>query len=214
MPTPSRSRKAGQSARRSYHHGDLREALVAAALELIDEVGARGFSMSQACRLATVSPTALYRHFTSKEALLAEVARRGFVALTAAIRGAEGIEAPHQKGQAAANLVAAGRAYVAFAKRRPAEFQAMFAAGLDKTAFPDLAAAAAEAFEQLVDRTRQAVNSGEVVGRDARAAALSAWSTAHGLAMLAIENPSRREMTASVDDVLNTIVAGLGQPPQ
>lgn len=62
----------------SYHHGNLKEVLLEAARKLIEEHGAFGFSLTEAARLAGVSPAAPYRHFRDRDALLAEVARSGF----------------------------------------------------------------------------------------------------------------------------------------
>src|SRR5579871_6762023 len=69
---------SGGSGRRGYHHGNLREALIDAALELIGGKGPAGFTIAEAARLAGVSPAAPYRHFRDADALLAEVALRGF----------------------------------------------------------------------------------------------------------------------------------------
>src|ERR1700712_5863446 len=68
----------GGSGRRGYHHGNLREALIEAALELIGAKGPAGFTIAEAARLAGVSPAAPYRHFRDAESLLAEIATRGF----------------------------------------------------------------------------------------------------------------------------------------
>src|ERR1700733_15518622 len=68
----------GGSGRRGYHHGNLREALIEAALELIGAKGPAGFTIAEAARLAGVSPAAPYRHFRDADALLAEVALRGY----------------------------------------------------------------------------------------------------------------------------------------
>ena len=66
------------SSRKGYHHGNLREALVNATLELIESRGPLGFTLSEAARLAGVSPAAPYRHFSGRDELIAEVARQGF----------------------------------------------------------------------------------------------------------------------------------------
>src|SRR3546814_4262216 len=68
----------GQGRRRGYHHGNLREALIRAALDLIAEKGPAGFTFAEAARWAGVSSAAPYRHYRDREALLADVARRGF----------------------------------------------------------------------------------------------------------------------------------------
>src|SRR5256885_12884743 len=68
----------GRGGRRSYHHGNLREALISAALDLIAQKGPAGFTFAEAARAAGVSPAAPYRHFRDRDALMADVARRGF----------------------------------------------------------------------------------------------------------------------------------------
>src|SRR5262245_466733 len=109
--------------RRGYHHGNLREALVAAARRLIAARGPAGFTLSEAARLAGVSAAAPYRHFADRDALLAEVAKRGFAAfdrrLSAAWRGAG-----HDAGAAFLRM---GEAYLAFAREEPGYYAAMFA---------------------------------------------------------------------------------------
>ena len=205
---PSGTTVGGRTGRSTYHHGDLREALVAAAVKLIGEFGPRGFSMSQACRAAAVSPSALYRHYASKEAVLAEVARRGFVALAA-------VAVPAPAGRlsasaAAARLVGAGRAYVRFAVDHPAVFRAMFGSGIDKAAFPDLMAAADAASAVLRAEAGRARAAGAIAG-DVEAAALALWSAAHGVAMLRVDDVTAGHGLTDASDghVLRAVVAGL-----
>src|SRR3954466_3295760 len=108
--------------RRGYHHGNLREALVEAALELVAAKGPAGFTIAEAARLAGVSPGAPYRHFRDAEALLAEVALRGFDRFAAMLRSAwnEGRPNPMRAFEAL------GRAYLMFARDEPAYYAAMF----------------------------------------------------------------------------------------
>src|SRR3970040_2058863 len=101
--------------RRGYHHGNLREALIEAALELIAAKGAAGFTFAEAARSAGVSPGAPYRHFRDRDALIVDVARRGFELFAAELARAwdDGRPDAHT---AFRNL---GRAYLAFAKTKP-----------------------------------------------------------------------------------------------
>src|ERR1700741_2814228 len=118
---------AGQTAgRRGYHHGNLREALIRAALELIAEKGPAGFTFADAARWAGVSSAAPYRHFRDRQALLADVARRGFELFEERLGHAwnEGRPDPF------AAFENVGRAYLAFAREEPAFYSAMFEAGL------------------------------------------------------------------------------------
>src|SRR3954447_6675340 len=137
----------GGSGRRGYHHGNLREALVAAALELIGAKGPAGFTIAEAARLAGVSPAAPYRHFRDAEGLLAEVALRGFARLEAALAHAWNGGAPDPV-RAFEEL---GRAYLAFARDQPAYYAAMFEARIAQDAYPALQAAGDRAFAVLRD---------------------------------------------------------------
>src|SRR5262245_23930926 len=120
--------------RRGYHHGNLREALVEAALELISRKGAAGFTFAEAARAAGVSPAAPYRHFRDRDALIADVAERGFARFAAALEKAWDSGKPDPL-QALERL---GRAYLTFARSEPAFFSAMFESGLSFASHPAL----------------------------------------------------------------------------
>ena len=140
-------RDTGPGARRSYHHGNLREALIKAALDLIAQKGPSGFTFAEAARAAGVSPAAPYRHYRDRDALMADVAARGFAAfevkLTAAWNGG--------KPNASTAFERLGRAYLDFARREPAQFAAMFESGLAFATFPELHTAGDKAFNVLRD---------------------------------------------------------------
>ena len=131
--------------RRGYHHGNLREALVEAALTLIAEKGPAGFTIAEAARLAGVSPGAPYRHFRDAEALLAEVALRGFERFAAALAADWNGGRPN----ALRAFEALGRAYLAFARDEPAYYAAMFEARIAFDRHPGLLAAGDRAFAIL-----------------------------------------------------------------
>ncbi len=115
-----------QGSNRAYHHGNLREALIEAALTLIAERGPAGFSFAEVARAAGVSPAAPYRHFRDRNALVAEVARLGFERL------ADDLERAWNAGRPdpVSAVESCGKAYLAFARRHPASYAAMFEAGL------------------------------------------------------------------------------------
>ena len=117
--------KDGPGARRGYHHGNLREALIAAALDLISKKGAAGFTFADAARAAGVSPAAPYRHFRDRDALMADVARRGFEGFATALAGAWDGGKPSPRTA----FERVGRAYLRFAEKEPALFSAMFEFG-------------------------------------------------------------------------------------
>ena len=113
----------GPGDRQGYHHGNLKEALVEAARRFIAERGLGGFTLVDAARLAGVSPAALYRHFRGREALVAEVADRGFVQLSE--RLARALRGP---GTPIERFTRLGEAYLAFAEEEPGFYAAMFSA--------------------------------------------------------------------------------------
>jgi AcrR family transcriptional regulator len=127
--------------KRGYHHGNLRQALVEAALTLIAERGPTGFTLSEAAKQADVTPAAVYRHFAGREELLAEVARQGYDIFAALMEYAY----DDGKPSALAAFEATGRAYLAFARKYPGHYMAMFESGLSLNAFPDLALVAQKA---------------------------------------------------------------------
>jgi len=131
--------------RRSYHHGNLREALVAAALDLIDEKGPNGFTFAEAARAVGVTRAAPYRHFPDRDALMAEVARRGFE------RFADALERAWNDGEPSplSSFEAVAHAYLRFARDDRAYYAAMFDSGVPRSADPALAAAADRAFAVL-----------------------------------------------------------------
>ena len=129
----------------AYHHGNLREALIQAARELIKEKGPGGFTFADAARSAGVSPAAPYRHFRDREALLADVAREGFQRFEAML--ATGWNGGKPDAMTAFNNV--GKAYLAFARAEPAYYAAMFESGLPPDLSPDLRASSDRAFAVL-----------------------------------------------------------------
>src|SRR6476469_7834627 len=124
----------GRGGRRSYHHGNLREALISAALDLIAQKGPAGFTFAEPARAAGVSPAAPYRHSGARSALMADVARRGFERFEQRLAAAwdEGRPRP------LAALERMGHAYLGFAREEPAYFSAMFESGLPIAEHRDL----------------------------------------------------------------------------
>lgn len=168
---------------RPYHHGNLKPALLAAAVELTAEVGPAAFTLREVARRAGVSHNAPYRHFRDKNELMAAVAQQGFEHLQAAMTdGVRGEADPLKR------LWAAGLAYIDFALGAPEHLQVMFDWPLAMERYPELTAAGAQAFNTLLDligdyrRTADAP-SGDV---DNYKVALTAWSLVHGIAKLAI----------------------------
>lgn len=185
---------------RGYHHGNLREALVRAVLELIAQKGASGFTFADAARFAGVSPAAPYRHFRDRDDLMAEVAQRGFQMLEAALAKAWGTGGPNPR----AALERLGRGYLTFARTEPAWYAAMFEAGVPLDATPCLATASDRAFGVL-RAAAEAAAAAMPAGRrpPALMMALHLWSLAHGIAALfARADGARRSLPMSPEDLL------------
>jgi AcrR family transcriptional regulator len=194
------------SRRASYHHGNLREALRDAALRLVEKRGPRGLTLRAAARLAGVSQAAPYRHFASKEALLAAVAEEAFRALAQAMRQA-GERHPNDP---ALKFQAYGLAYVTFATSHPSYFRVMFAPEVaDKSAYPTLREAAEEAFRLLHDVIAQCQRAGTVKEGDAKELALSAWSIVHGLSALVVDRQLLELYRATVEDIAQSVTQQL-----
>lgn len=131
--------------KRGYHHGNLRQALVEGALALIAEKGPTGFTLSEAAKQADVTPAAVYRHFDGRDQLIAEVARQGYDIFAALLEYAYNDGKP----SALSAFEATGRAYLAFARKYPGHYMAMFESGLSFNAHPDLALVAQKARDVL-----------------------------------------------------------------
>ena len=131
--------------RKTYHHGNLRQALVEATAVLIQETGPLAFTLSEAARRAGVSPAAPYRHFKGRDDLLEEVARQGFVDF------GERLERAFDNGtpRPLTAFMRMGQAYLDFAVERPGYYMAMFESGLSIAGNADLAAAAERAEDAL-----------------------------------------------------------------
>lgn len=186
--------------RRGYHHGNLREALIEAALRLIGEKGPAGFTVAEAARAAGVSPAAPYRHFRDRDELMADVATRGFQSFADALRKAWDAGKPSPR-QAFERL---GMAYLGFAANEPATFAAMFEGGLCADDFPNMKQAADAAFGVLRDACEMMISS---IPADRRPpvlmVALHVWSLTHGIASLfARGDRTRRPLPMSPAELL------------
>ena len=135
-------RKDHRRPERGYHHGNLKEALLQAALGLIAEKGAAGFTFADAARSAGVSPAAPYRHFRDRDELLASIAQRGFEQFETLLTKAWDDGRP----DTVSAFERVGRAYLAFARNEPAYYSAMFESGVPIDVNPMLSAASERAF--------------------------------------------------------------------
>jgi AcrR family transcriptional regulator len=211
---PAGGGASGGDGPRSYHHGNLKEALVRAALELIAEKGPAGFTFADAARWAGVSPAAPYRHFKSREELLADVARRGFEEFTEALVKAWDDGKPEPL--AAFNRL--GKAYLDFARDKHAYYSAMFEAGVPLDTDPQLRAASENSFAVLRAAAERLVASIPANARPpALMVALHIWSMTHGIASLfGRGDRARRTLPMAPDELLEAAalvyLRGLGLP--
>lgn len=156
------------SRRRSYHHGDLRAALVSVAGDILDQSGPATLTLREAARRAGVSHSAPYRHFADREALLAEVVARSFAQLGAAL---------HEAASAGGAEVA--RAYLRFALGHPSRYRLMYAGEFSPARRADLAQDSAPVLRVLADSI-----PGLGDAEHARRAGMASWALLHGLAGL------------------------------
>lgn len=194
----------------TYHHGDLRQALVEASLEIIAETrDASSVSLREVARRVGVSPAAPYRHFADKDVLLAAVAEEGFQQLLLALR----VEV-HVTDEPLARLQANGVAYVKFAIAHPAHYRVMFNSfRVEKENYPSLNTVAREAFAEMV----HAITAGQAIGviqpSDPRQLAWISWSLVHGLALLLIDRQlpivDEQEISSLVSMATHSLIYGL-----
>jgi AcrR family transcriptional regulator len=170
---------SSRQAAETYHHGDLRRALIAATAKIVAREGASAVSLREVARLAGVSHNAPYRHFENLEALLAAVATEGFEAFRSSLEEASAKAAPRERKNAL------GRAYLDFALDNPRLYLLMFGPDLDKAAHPELRQASQDAFAVLTDTTAKPGRAGHVE-------AIGAWAFVHGLAHLILDKQIRR----------------------
>lgn len=168
----------------TYHHGDLRAALLRASSQVLEKEGITGLSLRDVARRAGVSHNAPYRHFPDRDALLAALAAEGFVTLAEAMRGHRGREM--------------GEAYVRFALEHPQRFRLMFGGVLAFSKFPELRAAADGAYQTLVEAFKEHPRPD--------LAAAGAWALVHGLSHLLLDGHfAQAKPEAFAKEVLATV---------
>jgi AcrR family transcriptional regulator len=179
--------------RRTYHHGDLRRQLIAAAEQIIMERGVDGFTLREAARRVGVSPAAPAHHFKDAKGLLTEVALLGFRDFAEALAAADecGGQDPMRR------LYEQGTAYVRFALRYPARFQLMFRVDKHDHTNPEFVRVANQSYRLLEDAIRAATGTAadQQLSPDGQGLLLAVWSIVHGFSHLALGgelgNPAR-----------------------
>ena len=174
-----------------YHHGDLRRALLQAAVRTIRTHGVDGLTLRGVGGTLGVSRTALYRHFTDKAALLAAVAAEGFRMLREEL-----VRAWEEGGRALSGFEAMGRAYVRFAVAHPSHYRVMFGADISSAENAELVEEGPGAFQVLVDALSELQGQDLARRDDTRRMALFVWAAVHGVAMLAIDGRLGQEPAA------------------
>lgn len=173
--------------RNSYHHGNLRRALLDEALATIRANGVEGLTLREIGARLGVSRTALYRHFADKSALLEAVATEGFRTLREQL-----VAAWQDGGGGPAGFDAMGVAYVRFAVANPSHYRVMFGGFIDPKQRPsELAGEAIQALGALVRALAELQRDGLVRGDEPETMAQFVWSVVHGVARLAIDGQLR-----------------------
>jgi len=174
---------------KKYHHGDLRNALIQAGIEIVREQGAQILTLRSVGTKAGVSRTALYRHFSCKDALLAAIAEKGFNILYETTK--RRIEQFRDRPLEA--FRESGRVYFQFAMVEKEYYRVMFSesCALDPEKYPELHAAGMQTFNQLVETIETCQSSGDFRAGDAMQIGLQVWSSVHGLTMLQLDGQLR-----------------------
>jgi len=198
------SKRAAAKPSRPYHHGNLRRALLDAALATIRSEGVEGVTLREIGARLGVSRTALYRHFADKRALLAAVATEGFRTLRQRL-----VAAWEDGGEGRAAFQAMGAAYVRFAVANPSHYRVMFGGFVDPDAEdPELAAEAAGAFQALVDALVTLQRDAIVRGDETVLMARYVWAVVHGVAVLGIDGQLRE--AGAVEELMRYALTRLG----
>jgi AcrR family transcriptional regulator len=189
--------------KKPYHHGDLREALIAAAELAVSELPIEQVSLREIARRAGVSHAAPKHHFGTLGALFAEIAARGFTQFVADL--AQAADRQHDQSPES-RLKAMSRAYLRFASGNRAAYGLMFGKRAEIERSPNLNAASFAAWSQLETEVANIVGPAR-----ASAAALMIWSSCHGLAMLMLESqlPPHLDPHVSIESITAMGIAGL-----
>ena len=183
--------------KRGYHHGNLRQALIEAVLTLIEVKGPTGFTLSEAAKLAGVTPAAVYRHFEGREDLIAEVALQGYEIF------ADLMQFAYDSGQPSALS-----AYLVFARKYPGHYIAMFESGISVNRTPELAASSARA-RSVLEVAANDLCQHIPIDKRPPASMFSAhiWALSHGVVELFARNSPGAASPFAPEDLLE---AGIG----
>jgi AcrR family transcriptional regulator len=201
MAHPKAMATTERTPERRYHHGQLRSALVEAAVAVLAERGVERLSLREVARRAGVSHAAPYHHFASKASMVATVAIDSFERLTTALADARA-----SATEPVAAFRATGIAYVEFAVEHPARFALMWRPELRTADVAAVEAASNATFSQLLEAIRTAQKAGGLRTDPVEELAITAWSAVHGLAMLMLDGPLEGRTEPGELDRLTEIV--------
>jgi AcrR family transcriptional regulator len=187
-----------------YHHGNLKVVLLKAAFQLVGKIGAEGFTLREVARRAGVSHNAPYRHFKSKEDLIAALATESFRQLHEALR--KSIE---EEGDPTVRLRSASRAYLHFALENRPRFNVMFHSVFDRDAYPEYISAYSDSLALLAEL----IEANKGVKMDTDTAGELVWASIHGIAELGLakrlRKGSKRELEQLVDAAIAALLGGM-----
>lgn len=205
--TAKRSPKRGRS--RAYHHGDLKAALVNAALEILREEGPEALTLRAVSRRVGVSQAAPYRHFADRRELVAAVAEHGFRRL------GDAMLAGMQSAEGRSGLRQVARAYVAFGLANPAEYRVMFGPEVAITDdLPALRETGRSVLGFVAEGMSQLQRAGLVGEGDPWLMAVTTWATLHGLVMLTLDGQTSGiapDVDALVEEATRVMMFGLAR---
>jgi AcrR family transcriptional regulator len=191
-----------------YHHGNLREALFLAAIDILAEKGVSQFSLSELARNLGVTPAAAYKHFAHKEALLAELTRHGFARLQACFERAAPRDKPATNAkEATRRFERIGQAYLAFGREEPALFHLIFGKGtaaMRREISPG--GERSPTFAYLAEALEDLQKFGVISQRPGPQEQWFAWSAIHGATELSIASVSSLVKTEQAARVITTLV--------
>ena len=199
--------------RTTYHHGDLRNALLAAGAELAETDGPDAVTVRAVAAKVGVSPTAAYRHFSDHAELLEAVRQDAMARLSDSMRRYLRRVPPNSDPVPAAieRFHSTGRGYLQFALNEPGLFRTAFAGGHKAIGPPQRGMSGP--FDLLNDALDELVAVGYLAPQDRPLAEFAAWSTVHGLANLLIDGPlrglRRRERDAVIERAIAMIAHGM-----
>ena len=207
-----RTRPVPPTPRETYHHGNLKRALIDEALLILAEVAPEAFTLREAARRVGVDHRAAYRHFEDREALLAAVAAEGYRTMAASVRRALGRMAAESQ---TARLRCVMRTCVLFAASKPAYYRVMTGPRLNESGrFPELEPVIRQAFLVLEEEIAEGVRAGELEPLDTADTAIALWAVTSGIASLLLTRRIRikpAKVPAYVDGLIDRALFGVAR---